>query len=307
MDLHLEEELWFGETDDAPAEAAAARSLVARTARIVNLRPCPPVVTVLLSLVTRRATSVADMRRVIEADPTLASRILRLVNSSAFALRNRCTSIEHALVLLGRQIITDLCVAMALLDVQAGHAEALQRNVRMHSSAVGGVARQLAMMLGIPTDEIFTAGLLHDLGKILELQLGEAEGYASLLERANDWPDHLHIFERKRHGYDHAALGAHVLRAWKIPEPLPMLVALHHQPGRAISVGGDLASKTMVLRLADQLCYLFDEEDMINEASIEAISRTEAMTFLDLSAADLTAQWNHLRQASQDSQRLFTR
>jgi HD-like signal output (HDOD) protein len=271
--------------------------MVAKAARILDLRPFPGSVHRLLALADDPDSSVAELRLVIEADPSIAVRILRIVNSAAFALRTRCTSLDQAVVLLGRRALTEPGVALALLDVAPGGG-AIALWLRQHSSAVAGLARHLTMVLGAPANDLFTIGLLHDLGKVLELQMGD-DDYPMILEDARGHRDMVHVLEQEGRGHDHA-----VLKAWQIPDPVPQVVALHHQPGRALDAGGPLAMQTMLIRLADHLSYLLEETAADDSDIIAEIAETEALVYL-LAPERLTESWDHLCQVALESQSLM--
>ncbi len=298
------EELWFGESPDSDAERAAAESLAAQASRILVLRPFPASAQKLLALTNDPDSSVKQMQQVIETDPSLAMRVLRMVNSAAFGLRARCTSVPHAIVLLGRRVLGELAIALSVLEMFKAGTGPHQLWLRQHSSAVAGIARQLAMVLALPAADLLTIGLLHDIGKMFELQLGD-DDYPDLLDQAGGERDAVHLLERTHHGYDHAVLAAHVLKGWKIPEPVPTLVAWHHQASRAFKAGGDLARQTSLIRLADQLSYAFEETAGQDEEMYGRIAEDEAATYLGLSASKLIEIWTELRSVSVDSQGLF--
>jgi len=304
MNFSIEEELWFGESSDDEAERTAGASMTARAAKILDLRPFPASAQRLIALAADEDSSVAEMQHVIETDPALATRLLRMVNSAAFALRARCTSVQHAIVLLGRRALSELGVAMAVIDMFRDGGDRQRRWLRQHSSGVAGIARQLALHLGLPSADLLTIGLLHDVGKLLELQMG-TDDYPVLLEEAGGQRDTVHVLERKRRGYDHAVLAGHILRAWQIPDPVPVVVAWHHQASRAFKAGGTVAQQTMLVRLADQLSYAFLENTEPDECLIGRVAADEAAGFLGLSAKRLEEIWTELLAVSQESQKIL--
>ncbi len=305
MQLSIAEDLWFGDAGaDTEAERAAAESMVARVARILDLRPLPVAAQRLMSITRNPDYRVSEIERVILADPSLSARVMRIVNSAALGLRAHCTSIQHAIVILGGRALCDLAFSLVVFGLGARSDGSLAGRISTHSSAVAVLARRLALLLGLGASDLFTIGLFHDLGKLLELQLG-AEAYGQLFEPAPE-ADALHLREREELGYDHAVLGGHILRAWQIPEPLPTVVAWHHQPERALAEGGTLADQVALTRVADRLAYLLEESERSDEELIATLLRDGSAGYLALEEAVLREAWHDLQAAALASRALFS-
>jgi HD-like signal output (HDOD) protein len=103
--------------------------------------------------------------------------------------------------------------------------------------------------------------------------------------------DTVHLHERRILGYDHAVLGGHVLKQWKLPEPVARAVAWHHQPGRAYAVGGDEGLLVAVVRVADRIDHAIIAGTARDEAFLDSLSRDAALGYLDLKAEDLARAW----------------
>jgi putative nucleotidyltransferase with HDIG domain len=144
--------------------------------------------------------------------------------------------------------------------------------------------------LGLPHDELFTCGFLHDIGKIMLLDT-EREVYPSLLREFGGNADSVHEQERRVFGFDHATLGAHVLTAWNIPEPVPKVIAWHHQPARALQ-DSLLSAMVQTLRLADLLAYELGRRQ--DQEGIQLVAASEAAQYLDISEPQLAAMWQDL-------------
>ncbi|MCA9629036.1 MAG: HDOD domain-containing protein, partial [Myxococcales bacterium] len=238
---------------------------------------------------------------VLESDSALSARLLRLVNSAGYALRVRCTSVRHAAALVGIEKLHQVSTTAAILDLfdsQTAHAA----RILEHGTIVAALSRYLAAHLSLPTDDLFTAGFLHDIGKLMLLET-EGAAYSELLDVHGGRFDSLHRAERERYGFDHAVLGAHVLAAWNIPQPIPRLVAWHHQLGRAYEAGTRWCALICALRLADQLAYNLDAEEP--HLAIENVAQGEAARFLDISEPQLDAMWHELRTLMLRSRAVF--
>lgn len=297
----VDEELWFGERADVESEKLAAQSMAARAGRILGAKPFSLAARKLAELTRDPDVPLKDLVTVLESDSALSARLLRLVNSAGYALRVRCTSVRHAAALVGIEKLHQVSTTAAILDLfdsQTAHAA----RILEHGTIVAALSRYLAAHLSLPTDDLFTAGFLHDIGKLMLLET-EGENYVDLLNEHGEAFDSLHRAERERFGFDHAVLGAHVLAAWNIPQPIPRLVAWHHQLGRAYEAGTRWCSLVCTLRLADQLSYSLDVEDAAQE--IERIAAGEAARFLDISEPQLDAMWHELRVLMLRSRAVF--
>lgn len=285
----LDEELWFGDREDAEAERKAAASLAAVGARIVGAKPFPIAARRLDELTRNPNTRIEQVVGVLESDPALSARLLRLVNSAGYGLKVRCTSVRHAAVLVGTRRLNQVATTAAILDLFDGTG-GVGVELLEHAAVVGSLCRYLAVHLGLPHDELFTCGFLHDIGKLMLLD-AERERYAELLQEFGHAPDQMHLAERRLFGFDHAVLGAHVLAAWNIPEPVPRVIAWHHSPARALQ-DTVLAGMVETLRLADLLAYVLPLAD--TRLAIELAAAGDAAQYLEISEAQLAAMWPDL-------------
>ncbi len=303
--LTVLEQLWFGPMSGDPAEQEAARSLAATVAEIQGLRPFSPAVQRLLSAVQDEFYTVAEITKIIEAATSLTARVMRMVNSAASGLRQRCKSIDHAIALLGANTISSMAAAMAILDMFSGK-RGPAAVVSEHSAAVGASCRVLARACNIrEQDALSTAGILHDVGKLLLLQVsdsltigGETDPYPALVAKHSSGPDALHKREREVFGFDHAVLAGHVLRAWQLPDPVPQIVAWHHQPERAFGEEGNIARLVAALRLADRTAYELTPSPEPDLDLIDELTKDPASKVLGLNDEQFASLWEDLHEAS---------
>jgi putative nucleotidyltransferase with HDIG domain len=212
--------------------------------------PAQPVAAVrVLQMVEDPRASAADLARLIEADPALSARVIRLANAPYYGLARRVASASRAVVLLGFSTVRALAVGAAcgLLDdaVRAGSGRAW-----LHSVTTAASCSVVARAIGYPTSDAFSAGLLHDVGRTL-LERTEPDRYAAVtLRMAVDGVDLLEA-EEDEFGHDHAWVGADVLEAWRFPPVFVRAVASHHRPpemvadtlSRIVIVGHALAAE----------------------------------------------------------------
>lgn len=194
---------------------------------VVTLPSLPTTVTRVTELINDPSSNLSDVANVIQTDPALALKTLRLVNSAYYGMGQRVDTVDHAVTMLGIKVIRNLAYTAAVFETfQRGSSELLH-----HSVTTGIAMRSLidhsACKGMIDPDEAFVYGLLHDVGKILiyEFLPKEAES-ATLMSHARKLP----IFEAEREviGVDHAELGSRLIEKWGLPAELAAAIAGHH-------------------------------------------------------------------------------
>ncbi len=297
----IDEELWYGVSSDEQAEAQAAKSMAARMGRIVGAKPFP-VAAQRLAETTRDPNCLMDeVVTILETDPALSARLLRLVNSVGFSLRTPCTSVRHAAALVGTEKLNQVASTAAILDMYESSSERAAQLLE-HATVVGALCRYLAFHFGLPPDELFTCGFLHDIGKLMLLDT-EGEEYLALLDADAGQFDTTFIEERKRFGFDHALLAGHVLAAWNIPHPVPKVVAWHHHVTRAYAESTQISQMVSTLRLADAMAYALRQPD--TEAQIQDLARMEAASYMDISEGQIAAMWEEVRALTERARAVF--
>lgn len=176
-----------------------------------------------------------DIVEVIEKDPIITIKILKLINSAYYSLPNKITSIKQSVVHLGINTIKNLALsfsAIGMLPSQNAAGFDMQRYL-MHSLVTASIARRLgeryAADVADPTD-CYIAGLLHDFGKVVFAQfMADEFGRALALSRDENLP--LHKAEQIVMGVDHTVVGGMLARRWQFPDEFVACVAGHHGTG----------------------------------------------------------------------------
>ena len=300
MSFTIEEDLWFGGRSEEVARQNATESLAALSARVHGVRPFPVAAQRLLDVTADEHATTHEVAQVVEADPALAARLLRLVNSSAFGLRIPCKSISHAVSLIGLKKLGELAAASTVMGMFEEDASPAADAILEHGAAVAALARHLAPTVNLSSEEMFLAGLLHDVGKLMMLQ-SEEDGYDDLLAQASGQWDAVHAQEQASYGFDHAVLAGYLLREWRLPEPLPRVVAWHHAPTKAYEVGGRIGAMIHLLRLADRLAYELAAGPRARTELLEEIGRGESATYLGISPNVLDLAWPKLERLAREA------
>lgn len=196
---------------------------------VVTLPSLPSTVAHIMRLVSDPQCPLSAVAQAISADPPLAIKTLRFVNTAYYGLRQKVSTIEHAVVLLGIKVIKNLAFTATVFDVMKGSVNAFFR----HSVSCGMAMRVLVEAGGVGAlaqspEEAFVCGLLHDIGKVFlgEFLPEECAQVAQLSrERGLPW----YKAEQSVIGMDHAVLGARLAQKWKLPDLLVNGIAGHHE------------------------------------------------------------------------------
>jgi HD-like signal output (HDOD) protein len=293
----VREQLWFGDDDPVRTHLDASRSMAADAAKATGIKPFPASAQRVIGLLTNPDVAATKVRMALEGDPAITAGLLRVANSAAYAPRSPISSVEDAIVRLGNRHVRDIVAGVAAMGMftDVGGAGAI---VRDHSSRVAAIAKVLAFEWRFGgVENVFLAGLLHDIGKLLLMQVGSVD-YKQLDAAVLETPDEAHIHERAITGYDHAVLGGHVLGVWQLADEVAHVVAWHHQPGRAYEKGGEIGVGVAFVRLANRIEYHFRKHPGIDEAFAEELANDGAASYAGYSRDVLVASSAKLRAAA---------
>ena len=181
-------------------------------------------------------TDPDEVLKALKYAPGLTARLLRICNSPALGLVERIASVDQALLLLGYRRLQELVLEMAAGDL-LGHslpAYAIEARTLWHHCLVTAQAAQLLAQTvpaeSLAPDVAFTAGLLHDVGKLVLASVLNENATSAVRAAIETDGATRHEAENQILGVDHAAVGGALLHAWNLPEPLPHAAAAHHQP-----------------------------------------------------------------------------
>lgn len=272
--------------------------MAAALARATGLKPFPAAAQKAIGLLNDPDTPLSKLRDALEKDPAIASGLLRVANSAAYRARSTLRSVEEAIQRLGSRHVLEIVTSVAAMGMFKD-AKGVGLQVRDHCARVGAMTRVLASEWHQKTaDSPFLCGLLHDLGKLLLLQVSGID-YKKLDPKVLTCADEAFVHERALLGYDHAVLGGHVLDAWKLPTTVAEVVAWHHQPGRAFEHGGELGLGVALVRLANRIDYQLVRQPELDEAFIAELMQDGSVSYTGYSETVLRAMWPKLREAAQ--------
>jgi putative nucleotidyltransferase with HDIG domain len=194
----------------------------------LRIPPFPQVAIRVLQLTNDEDVSLSQVSALISSEPAFSSEVLTIANSALYAARFPITSVLQAVAVLGAKSLRGLCLTVG---VRAYLGDSLKnqslRAMWRHSLACALIAQELARAGSMSSNDAYTAGILHDIGR-LALAAISAKPYASLLETHNGSAGSILQAERDLFGFDHCEVGQHLIRDWKLPSNFESIVADHH-------------------------------------------------------------------------------
>jgi len=200
---------------------------------IKTIPSLPTSVTKVLEICNNPQTSPADLNHVISLDPVLVGRVLKLINSAYYGMGQPVTSLARAIIMLGINTVKNLALSTAILDQFSSEKKSSGLDMEgfwRHSLCVGVSAKLLAKKRGIDsklTEEYFTAGLLHDIGKI-PLNAVLKKKYMLTVSAADRERKSLFMAEDSTLGLNHCTTGAMISEAWKLEGAVGDTIIYHH-------------------------------------------------------------------------------
>ena len=198
-----------------------------------------------------------DLVEVIDKDPVLTVKILKVVNSAYYSLPKQITSVGHSVVYLGFNTINNLSLSIAAIGMlpKTNEAGFDGQQYLLHSLATAAIAKQLALKVddADPMD-CFIAGLLHDFGKVVLAQFMPAE-FRTALDVSKQQGTSLHLALRQVIEVDHAVVGAMLVEKWRFA---PKLVeTIRHQYGPELADSDMIACVFGANQISKQLQFGF--------------------------------------------------
>lgn len=223
-------------------------------AKVKSFPTMPDAAAKLLKLLDNPDSTVAQIGQILRYDPALTANLLKLTNSAYFGLPCQVGSVKQAVVLLGWKKLIQLVMASCVNTVMGQPVSGYNLpagELWRHSIAVSVAAENLAKELKVSaSEEIFTAALLHDLGKLVlggfvkeDLEKIEIEASRGIS---------FEVAENMVLGTDHTEVGAQILKNWSFPPALVNAVRWHHDPDSA----GDTDTLVDIVHVANILCLM---------------------------------------------------
>jgi putative nucleotidyltransferase with HDIG domain len=233
--------------DKSPALERFYRELMA----VEKLPSAPEVAQQMIAAVNREDVDTRRLTALIARDQALTARLLRLANSAFFAVRSKATTVQQAVTLLGFTRVRDIVLGLSVwsaLDAKSAAGRRWRTTLWTHSASVASASKLLAERAGLDGGAAFTAGLLHDVGKlVLGIRLGDS--YWSMLDEARERGIGAAAVECEAFQCHHGLVGGWLLQVWQLP-PLLVDAVAHHHDDLVSDYGVDLP---LLVGIADRL------------------------------------------------------
>lgn len=200
------------------------------TLAVENMPAFPKSVQKILELTRDVNCEPKQLVQVIEKDPVMTVKILKVLNSAYYNLPNKITSVNHSVVFLGFNTIKNLALGIASVGILPKHNAAgfdIQQYL-MHSLTTAGIAKSLAGKLpGVDPMDCYIAGLLHDFGKVVFAQF-MPDDFNQALQESNSENIPLYVAEDRIIGVDHTVVGSMLAEKWQFHKTLVDCIRNHH-------------------------------------------------------------------------------
>ncbi len=248
---------------------------------IEAIRPVPQVALSVLRIIDTGSYDIGRIAEEVKKDQVISARTIQLCNSAMFAKRRDVDSLDHALVYLGQELFIKLVISAAVQSYysQSGNGYSLCKGGLYHH-AVGTAL--VAEKIAATTEKVlpsiaYTAGLLHDIGKVV-LDQYIVGAYPLLYREFHDRQSELIDVESRILGMDHTHIGGMLARKWDLPDTLTDVIRFHHGPEKS---SGN-AALTAIVYLADLIMSRFHTG--LELERMDTVNLIGHMARIDLSA-----------------------
>ena len=199
-----------------------------RASQVRSLPPFSPAACRLVQLISEETVHFSEVSQVLTVDAALSSQVLRVANSALLGCRYEIASIMQALFVVGGDRLRDIVITVAIKNYM-GHGDSLflHRSWR-HNLATALWCEQLAESCGVDRPTAYTAGILHDIGRIALLKLFPHE-YSAFTDQALTGDLDKLEAERKLCDADHCQIGESLAQSWNFPTVLRDVIGNHHR------------------------------------------------------------------------------
>ncbi|UCE59050.1 MAG: HDOD domain-containing protein [Phycisphaerales bacterium] len=251
-------------------------------ASIGDIATLPEVTIRIIEIVEDPKSTARDLHDIIKNDPALSVKVLKVVNSAFYGLPGQVASVDRAIILLGLSAVKNIAIAASIARLFKGRRISEQfsaSDLWRHSVAVAVAAHDICKASPHPVmpDEVFVAGLIHDIGTMVERQ-AFPDGFSEVISQCAGGGVNFLECERQVIGADHQAFGVGLTTKWKFPRHLRAAVGFHHNPE---NLSAELRNMAILIKMADVICcqhkigfYLTGQESALTEEMLDTLGIT---------------------------------
>ncbi len=236
---------------------------LAQFSETVSIPTLPEVVMKLNTMVDDDKVGLEDIGLVVSQDAPISSKVLRIANSAVYGLSEPARSVEDAAKVVGARTIRNIAMQASIFNRYEQYEGTDGFNLRgiwKHAVFTGQLAQELAKRSPVietsSAEELYTCGLLHDIGKVVLLEtLGE--DYLEVYEKSRESGRAVHLVEEEMLGVTHTDVGALVAKRWDLHELIVKVIQHHHGPRYEIEANPQVA----VVAISDQIAYRIETSE----------------------------------------------
>ena len=273
---------------------------------ITHLQIVPSVAIKLLNLTSNDSTRIEDLSRIIETEPTLAAKVLRNINSAAYALPNKISSIKYAVNILGFAAVRQLALNLLLYNKLIKHNPKQKFDPLFfwqHCLFVATLSKVTAIAIKHPNpDLVYTAGLMHDIGKVILESHGRVT-YSDFISSINKSDRSTLEQEHDFFGLTHADIGHIFCLEWQLPASITAVVAHHHTQTTETSPYAEFKTEIAIVSFANYIAWM----QGIGSASHNShpVLQHTAMETIDINQLNIEDMLEHVDQEMQSAQEFY--
>lgn len=231
--------------EDAQAGPLGKNALRAKVDELTNISTIPSIITRIMELTGNPNTVNHELAKVIERDQSIAMRVLSASNSAFYGFSKKITTLSQAILVIGFDMVRGIALTTSVFNSVPTKHKPLLKELWAHSFRTAEAAAMLAAKTGaVEKETAFLAGLFHDIGRAIILQVNGKE-YGD----ANPFDRNL-LEERKIFGATHSDAGAWLAEKYQLPETVVSAISYHHEPEKCPAPVHPLVTITYLANLA---------------------------------------------------------
>ncbi len=231
--------------------------------KVKDIPSLPEVVNKVIALIQNPNSSAYQIAKLIANDSGLTSRVLKLVNSAYYGFPKQISSIQHSIAILGFTTIRGLVLSSSIFKIFAPRDNQVKmldyKKLWKHSLVTALIAKKICSKLAFHDNDdiLFSAAILHDMGKIILEQYDHAN-YISALSDSVDLPSSNNLLAEKKYcGLNHCEVGYLIANNWNLPDAIAETIKCHHDPADA---SPEYRKMISIISMANLFSILFEKD-----------------------------------------------